>query len=312
MKVSINPKFCQLLFMHNLSRWHYSAIPAFAEYWLSIPQKLTERETLAISRWRDLETNNQKNETIFIFEKYLSGRLSKKQQLEITHCLSVLRERFKFHFNKQFSNMRVVADYLSRVPLKEIIKKTSAIYGCNVDAPRIYLTLSRNANREAGGMLLDDKVILQFGDFKLHGNNEEMLSILFHELTHDCSVRKLLPSKIDIKLPSGFTGNVKDYIDEVIHQALWGQLGVLSQEYFNLSDKEMLKRKNKLIEQRPEPPKSLAEDSYHIGRIIKLEREKNPKWQITKQNVLNLLKLVGPKQGHCSDSAGQKFRYLLR
>ena len=278
--------------MHNLSQWHYSAISAFAEYWSSVPQKLTEAEVLAINRWRDLETNNPKSENIFIFEKYLSGRLPKNQQLEITHCLFVLKKRFTFHFNKQLSNMRVIADYLSRVPLKEVIKKTSAIYDCKIGILRIYLTLSRNANREAGGMLLGDKVILQFGDFKLHGNNEEMLSILFHELTHDCSVRKLLPSKIDFKLPSGFTGNVKDYIDEVVHQALWGQLGVLSQEYFNLSDKEMLKRKTKLIEQRLEPLKSLVEDSYHIGRIIKLEREKNPKWQITKQNMLNLLKLV--------------------
>lgn len=275
--------------MHNLSQWHYSAIVSFGRYWSSHPKKLTEKEIKAIKKWKDLETKYFEKNDSFLFEKYIAGKIGEEQKKEIELCLYALKERFDFHFKKELANMIKIAEFLSVVSLEEVVKRTSLIYGQKIKIPSIYLTMSHHANHEAGGMLLGNKVILQFGDFKLSGKNEEILSILFHELTHGFSVKKFLPARFKINLPAGFTGNTKEYIDEVFLQSLWGQIGVLSQEYFNISEKEILKRKNNLIILRQEPLRSLVKDSYKVGRVIKQRLGKNREWKITRQEMEKIL-----------------------
>ncbi|MFA5300700.1 MAG: hypothetical protein WC389_21130 [Lutibacter sp.] len=292
MKIFSEKKICQLLFLYNLSQWHYSAVLSFSKYWQNVPNKLSNEEKQSLIIWQTLEIENAKKNGNFIIEKYIGNKLSFKDKKQINSCLAIFKKRFEYHYKKQEKNIANLRKYLQLIPLDSIIKKTSAIYNQKIALPNTYVTLSHNANKEAGGMMLANKVILQFGDYKWEKNNESILSLWFHEITHSASVKSLLPANFDIKLPAKFTGNKIDYIDEIIHQTLWGQIGILSQVFFNLSDNEITVRKNNLIKQRVEPFKTMIEISYLLGRYIKKQLKTDPNFSFSKLNLKEIIIIV--------------------
>lgn len=125
-------------------------------------------------------------------------------------------------------------------------------------------------------MAFGSNIILQFGDYKLNDKNQELLDILFHEATHEGTIKHLLPKKINFRLPKKFTGTKQEYIDEIIHKSLWGTSGILSQKYFKLTEKEIIKRKNWLIKVQPEPYKSMTKGAFDCRIILQkyLKRDK--------------------------------------
>jgi hypothetical protein len=292
MKVYTDKKISQLLFLHNISRWHYSVIIPFAKYWQNKPRALSQTEKTALVIWQTLESDNAQKSNVFLIEKYISGKILQKEKTQMDSCLDAFRKRFEYHYDRQAANLIKLEKCLRSMPLDPLIKKTAAIYNCEIIAPKTFITLSHNANREAGGMILADRVILQFGDYNWSNNNEPILNLWLHELTHSANIYHLLPEDLAIKLPTEFTGSKADYIDEIIHQALWGQLGILAQEYFGLSDNEIATRKAKLIKQRAEPFKTMSRHSYAVGRYIKQRLEINPNFHFSKPDLVEILNLI--------------------
>ncbi len=288
--ICISPIVCRYLFLHNLSRWHYSTIEPFARYWSSTPTRLTDEEREAIAAWGALEKRNFQKTKSFLAQRYVQGGLSVIERKRILKLFAPLEPRFQFHYRQQHLNMVTVARYLKTVPLGNVLRQTSLLYGKELRSGPIYVTLSHDAARQAGGMSLGNKTILQFGDYILKSRNEEVLSILFHEMTHEATVEHLMPARVSIKLPKLFSGTPEEYIDEIIHQAVWGEIGLLSQRYFKLSEQEVSRRKIKLTRALSEPFRSMTMDAFTIRPILQICLKE--KASITHRTVESILRVI--------------------
>ncbi|MCC7356840.1 MAG: hypothetical protein IT410_04510 [Candidatus Doudnabacteria bacterium] len=268
MKISIDPILCKYQFLHHLSGWHYSSRTSFGQYWRSVPGKLSYDEVQAVKNWTALSKRVFAKENLFLAEKYLSGTLSVDEETAVQAIFEVLGGRFGYHYKKQFSNIKKVSLYLSRSSLDRYVQDTFRFYKVKPKLPPVYITLSYNAQKEAGGMYLGKGVVIEFGDWKLGKDNEPLVNVAIHELTHGVSLIPLLPRTLRLKLPEEFNSSAKDFMEEVVHNALWSQIGVFTQKVFRFSDTELDRRFKRLMRIAPEPYKSLFMSSYSVRSLL--------------------------------------------
>lgn len=253
MKVRIDKTLSQYLFLHNLSGWHYSFRDTFKEYWSKTPTSLSQEERVAIKQWTKFNKEYFKKHNSFIVEKYLQGKLTKKETFFIKSVFDILDPRFEYHFSRQLSNMKKVKNYLEKQKLGHQIKRIFSFYGIKKKIDKVYLTLSKDANHSAGGMYLG-AVVLEFGDWKLKGQNKPLINLLLHEITHPGNVNKFLSASVNITLPPNFPGTKLDYVNEVFHQCLIGNIEITS---------------NKALSEIKEPYKTLYVDVKKAQPFVK-------------------------------------------
>lgn len=284
MKTIINKTVCQYLFVHHLSGWHYSSRTYFKEYWQTSPNALTPKESKAIQTWTVLSTKVFKKSGLFLLEKYLNNSLTKEEAKLIDTIFNTLENRFVYHYNSQYKQMHRVANLVAKKLDNHLIQKTVDFYGSKVNKFPVYITMSYKANKHAGGMQLQGGFFLEFGDYKLNKTNEQMLNILFHEITHLSNIK--LSRSINLKLPKKFTGTQSEFLEEAIHGALWSQIGVFSQELFKLSDNTLKLRHRKVCSSRHYPLSVLLNTSWAIREEVKRLIESK---RVLNQSIVNEL-----------------------
>ena len=219
-------------------------------------------------------------------------KLNKNDQATIDNVFKVFERRFEFHYKQQISNMRKVAAYVQKFKDSPFLQKAHKLYGIKNQNMPVYIAMSYNANKSAGGMQLGNMVILQFGDYKLNGDNSPMLNVLFHELTNKGSVAKFLPKNLDIQLPRTFTGDIKDFVDEVIHKALWSEIGLLSQKQFGWSNQEVKKSYEFLLENFRSPYKEMIKKAFAAREYLARELIDNPSFKFNRKSTRELLDII--------------------
>ena len=292
MKVFINKVICKFLFLHDLSGWHYSARGSFRDYWIRTPSKLTKKEQTALAAWQKLNADFYKKKKDFILGNYLSGKLNKHDRKTILSTFEILGPRFEFHYQQQLPNMKKVAAYLRKFKGSRHLEKTHKLYGIKDRNLPIYLAMSHNANKSAGGMRLGSFVILQFGDYKLKKDNSTMLNVLSHELTHGGSVSRYLSAKPNIKLPRLFTGDTKDFIDEVIHKALWSEIGLFSQKQFGWSDQKVEKSYRFLLEKSKDPHKEIIKKAFGVRDYLAEKFRNSPDFKFSPSSAREIVSII--------------------
>lgn len=268
MKVHINKTICKFLFLHDLSTWHYSARKHFRDYWTRTPLKLSKEERVALVSWRSLNKNFYKEKKVFLLNDYLSGRLKKTDKDIVDNVFEIFEPRFEFHYKKQLLNMKKIVKYLKGFENSPYLQRVYRFYEIKESRMPVYVTMSHNANKSAGGMQLGNMVILQFGDYKLNKDNSPILNVLFHELTHKGSVSKFLPANTAVSLPHSFTGDVESFIDEVIHKALWSEIGVFSQKQFGWSNQKIEKSYKLLMDKLESPYREMIKKVFLVRKYL--------------------------------------------
>lgn len=293
MKVHNNKIICKFLFLHDLSGWHYSARKSFHDYWIRTPSKLTGKERTALVAWRKLNVSFYERKGDFMLSDYLSGTLHNGDKQAIFGIFKILEPRFEFHYRRQLPNMKKVAAYLQKYKDLRYLRETYKLYGLRNYSMPVYLAMSRNANRSAGGMQLGNAVILQFGDYKLKKGNSPMMNVMFHELTHKGGVRKYLPANLNIKLPRSFTENVKDFADEVVHKALWSEVGLFSQKQFGWSNRIVEKKYRFLLKKLRSPYKEMIANAFKVREYLAKELQVNPNFKFDHDSARKIVSVIG-------------------
>ena len=224
---------------------------------------------------------------------YLSGVLPKSDKWAIFSIFKIFELRFEFHYKRQLPNMKKIAAYLQKFNDLRYLRETYKLYGLKGRSMPIYLAMSHDANRSAGGMQLGNAVILQFGDYKLEKDNSPMMNILFHELTHKGGVGKYLPANLDIRLPPSFTGSIKDFMDEVVHNALWSGIGLFSQKQFGWSDQEIEKTYGFLLRKLQSPYKELTVKAFKVREYLEKELQVNPNFKFGRDSAREIVSVIG-------------------
>lgn len=270
----------QYLFLHNLSAWHYSAIRRFAEHWAAAPSPLSREERTQLDAWAMAECAVFGKDGDFLVERYFAGSLSGEDQRRMRAAFAVFADRFHYHEAQQRANIDALTRYLEQLDLTPHLRATEQFYGKPCERSTVCITLSHNANHQAGGMAFSSAVVLQFGDFALSPDaNEPIVSVLMHELTHDLPLPTVTETTA-IPLPAGFSGTGHEYLEELIQQTLWSEFGVLSQQLFHLTDEEIQLRYEHLLQTQSEPLRSITHDAYAVrditAQIIEEERAITP------------------------------------
>lgn len=269
MNFVLDKTVCKYMFLHNLSQWHYSSIPTFTEDWSKTGKVLSVSEKKYIQDWVLISKKAYLEKHEFLLTLYLQGRLSKTQESKISAIFKALEGRFNVVYSRQEANIYKLLSYLKQEAKNPLINKTLDFYSQEQIVRNVYIALSTNSNRQAGGMALDNSVIMQFGDYKLGKTNEPLLDIFFHEVTHYRNARPFLPKNIKFRIPKAFTGYRYEYIEEVIHRALWSYIGLFTKEYFDISAAQIKRRIEFLHSRLKEPNKTILIDSLRVQPLYR-------------------------------------------
>jgi hypothetical protein len=292
MKVYIDKTICKFLFIHDLSGWHYSSRKSFRDYWIRTPAKLSEKERKALIIWKKLNLDFYKKRETFILTSCLSKKLKERDRKIIDNTFKIFEPRFEFFYKKQLPNIKKVAKYLKNLKTPRYLKETYKLYGANYRNIPVYIAMSHKANRSAGGMLLDNIVVLQFGDYKLGKDNSSILNTLFHEIAHRGSIGKYLGTKPNVKLPRGFIGSAKDFIDEVVNMALWSEIGLFSQKQFGWSEQKIYKSYRFLLKEWKSPYKEIIRKAFVVRGYLAKKLKNNPNFKFNRGSVNEIVSLL--------------------
>ena len=297
MKVFINKTICRFLFLHDISRWHYSARDTFGKYWARAPFSLSIKENQALQDWIEFNKNYFKNKNDFILKEILSDKIQDKYHNKILNIFNIFEPRFKYHFDKQYFNMKKIVEYIQSIKNPRLVQKTFHIYGLRPKLTPIYIAMSYKANKSAGGMTLNERIILQFGDYELQDDNSSILNVLFHELTHQGSFAKYIPNDYKIKLPYNFSGNVNEYVDEIIHKTFWSEIGLFSQIQFGWTEKQIIIKINLLLKNLSSPYKDMIEIVIYIRKYLSVKFNNNPEFEFNSSIVKEILFIIKSASG---------------
>lgn len=268
MTVFDNKRVSQHLFLHNLSCWHYSTQPTFLQFWSAVPSPLSQAERTAINDWSELSRQAFAHAGEFLVTSEILQTLNADQRQEIDRIFSILDARFGFHYALQRSNIQRIVAYIQRVPPSKYLQETLSLYLQTYRPPDIFITLSHGANKAAGGMNLQNAVILQFGDYDLSQGSDALLNILYHEATHAGTLRPFIAEDIQVPLPPRFTGDAVEYVDEVLHQSLWSQVGLFSRRVFKWTDEQIARNTEHIRTSARSPHRELIQMAVTIQPLV--------------------------------------------
>lgn len=289
MTVVIDETICLVFFVHNLANWHVSCKANFANKWSSFPVPLERQEVEALEILKNVFNEYlHKNHELWAKELILSHNKGKIPD-EIVSYFKVFYPRFKYFYDSQRNNMKMVKSYLENISDKfeYELGQTKKFYGFDGDVPvGCYLTMSSDANKQAGGMLLESKedqryfVIMEFGDYVLSNDNWEIENIFLHELSHLYQSSKLFESLLNkyserLEIPfylSNMNLEKKDLLTEIVNAGIWGSNGLLSKKIYGEKINAGLSKQNDSYESFIDSCTSrLSEDARRYiseGRVI--------------------------------------------
>lgn len=247
MKTRIDKDLALVLFVHNLADWHVSCTSGFLECWSSFPSRLNSDEKKALFSLGELFKGYlATNDELWIKEVFKDGKVG--IPIEVKFYFDLFKPRFEFFYKRQEENMKKVAKYLDNLPDKyeQKLKMTKEFYNfkekINIFS---YLTLSCQANKQAGGMLVEREeekgcyVIMEYGDYNLGDNNWTIDDVFLHELTHvyQCfsgfkEFVKKRTKGLHLSRLKKMNVSTEDFLTEVIHASLWGSCGYFSEKVF--------------------------------------------------------------------------------
>lgn len=188
------------MFISNLAEWHYSCRNSFNYVWKNYPQPLTLEEKNLLIKLKKifidyLHQFNEHPAIEFIDQKSffwskLATIIGRPNSQIIHQAMDKFLPRFNYHYSKLINNMERVRQRIDDLQKqnRSAIDQTAVFYDyIDSDRCNIFLTLSNNANKSAGGMYLHNNnhgfVILEFGDYSA-SDSIPLANILYHELGH--------------------------------------------------------------------------------------------------------------------------------
>lgn len=215
-----------------------------------------------LNTWSTYSKKLFKKERVFLAEKYILDVLDTHEAALIDQAKTDFKDRFSHIYNSQLANMKLLKSFLVKQKFNKTLLLLKKIYGEYKPYSTVYLCLSQNANVHAGGMVLADTVLLDFGDWKLDKDgNTPLLHTLLHELAHDANLSQFLPKKLSLRKPTHFTGNAQEFFDECIHHALLSEKGLVT----NQQDKKL---PNFFVRGSKEPYLSIERASNTVAPIL--------------------------------------------
>lgn len=275
MKILIQKQLNLFLFIVNLTEWHFSVTKSFNKKWKKLPKPLSlEEKRVLLDLTKILKSYQQKYQEHLIIEflgenrinwNKLSQKLLPENIKTLKYALKIFESRFEYFYCRQYSNMEKLKKSLLSffAKSKSWLEKIQNFYNwVSKKEILIYLTLSSEANKQAGGIFFENSkkayVILQFGDFNLKQEKWPLIDVLLHEISHlyqgslmwENLIKK--PTQKIIVLQDFKNEGItqKDVMNELIHCTLFSEVGTISQKIFNWSNQEILKKVDKLKSQK--------------------------------------------------------------